>query len=233
MPRQLLLLLPEDTLDYLPASLVGPEYAAIVDDSEEDRVGLLFVTVDGQDSGDAHDPVEDAQVFVPRIRANHCRVWEGEQAMGAPDRFLRRPAFAMTEGRPIYGQAVSYKGSEVTIRHGDESTVVAAVDVEEVAPIIVLLLDKTTLVHRLIMLSALHQAHTRILNRLLGTPGAPATRVIRRLLSGVAPVSAHPRPTDEPIWMSPLSGRDKMCSMRHVIGLDSIWTVTKRQHSTS
>ncbi|KAG3242968.1 hypothetical protein PI124_g12208 [Phytophthora idaei] len=90
-----MLLLPEDALDYLPASLVGPEYAAIVDDSEEDRVGFLFVTVDGQDNGDAHDSVEDAQVFVPRIRANHCHVWEGEQAMGAPGRFLRRPVFAM------------------------------------------------------------------------------------------------------------------------------------------
>ncbi|KAG6944031.1 hypothetical protein JG688_00017308 [Phytophthora aleatoria] len=113
MPRQLMLLLSEDASDYLPVYLVGPEYAAIVDDSEEDRVGLLFVTVDGQDR---------------------------EQAMGAPGRFLRRPVFAMTEGRPVYGQAVSYEGSEVTIRHGDESTVVAAVDVEDVAPIIVFLL---------------------------------------------------------------------------------------------
>ncbi|KAE9297378.1 hypothetical protein PF001_g16434 [Phytophthora fragariae] len=96
-------------------------------------------------------------------------------------------------------------------------TQVPVSDVEEVAPVIVFLLHKAQLMRRLESRSAIGQAHTRLLDRLMGTEEAPGTRDVRRLLTGIAPVAAHPRPTATLTWMDPRTGRDSSCSVRHVI----------------
>ncbi|KAE8962518.1 hypothetical protein PR001_g29683, partial [Phytophthora rubi] len=194
------------------------DYATIVEDSEAERVGVrVLPPVTNDDEATAQGEPEDSLVWVLRPRANICRVWAGELTAGAPGRLLRRPVFALTENRPYYGQVTAYEGSLVTIRHGDQMTQVPVSDVEEVAPVIVFLLHKAQLMRRLESRSAIGQAHTRLLDRLMGTEEAPGTRDVRRLLTGIAPVAAHPRPTATLTWMDPRTGRDSSCSVRHVI----------------
>ncbi|KAG2818379.1 hypothetical protein PC119_g13996 [Phytophthora cactorum] len=85
---------------------------------------------------------------------------------------------------------------------------VDATVVVEVAPAVVFLLLGATLLRRLKTRRAIDQAHSRILDRLLGTQGATTTRDIRHLLAGIAPLAEHPRPTITLTWMT--HGPDKM-----------------------
>ncbi|KAF1787834.1 hypothetical protein GQ600_6229 [Phytophthora cactorum] len=90
----------------------------------------------------------------------------------------------------------------------EDCTQVDATVVVEVAPAVVFLLLGATLLRRLKTRRAIDQAHSRILDRLLGTQGATTTRDIRHLLAGIAPLAEHPRPTITLTWMT--HGPDKM-----------------------
>ncbi|OWZ09449.1 hypothetical protein PHMEG_00017849 [Phytophthora megakarya] len=216
MAHQLLLLLPEDIPDQRQRLPAGPEYAEITDDTEADRVGVrvLLAAPDSIRDGEEATAHPGDCVRVNRIRVNHCRVQAGGLGKGTTGRLLRRPVFAFVNALPIYGQVTSY---EVTICHRDGETAVEAVHVEELAPVVVFLLFKAQISRRITTHAGLTRAHSRILDRLLGARGAMATRQIKSVLAGIAPVATHPDPSDQNVWMDPMSGLDVLCSVRHVV----------------
>ncbi|OWZ21987.1 LOW QUALITY PROTEIN: hypothetical protein PHMEG_0003384 [Phytophthora megakarya] len=93
---------------------------------------------------------------------------------------------------------------------------VETVHVEELAPVVVFLLLNSQLSLRITTHTGLPRAHARILDHLLGTRGALATRQIKSLLAGIAPVATHPDPSDQIVWMDPMSKHDVLCSVRLV-----------------
>jgi hypothetical protein len=216
MPRQMLLLCPEDVLNGPPPSLAGPAYAEITDDSEPDRVQVRLLPL-GALTGTPRREHAGTCLWVHRSRANQRRIWEGELTARAPGSLLRRPVFAMIDDRPYYGHVTAYDGATVTIRHGADEVEAPVADVEAVAPIIVFLLSKAKLVRRISSRAAIDQPHTTILDHLLGSSTRSGTREIRRLLTGTATLATHPSPTAELPWMDPRTGQNGTCRVRHVV----------------
>ncbi|TMW68299.1 hypothetical protein Poli38472_005767 [Pythium oligandrum] len=229
MSTQLLLLHPEDVPRDSPVQLAAPEYASIIDDSRPDSVGVTLARSQPATSSDSGSDVEDEDedsspapdgsdvIWVARSRVNQCRVWHGETSIGAPGRLLRRPVHAVIDDAPVYGQIVGYDSAIVSVRHANGTSQAQASKVEEVAPSVVFLLYKATLVKRLAMPAARQAAHSKILDRLLGEGGYQATRQISELLAGIALTKSHPTPQDRIMWIDPATGSDTPCSVGHVI----------------
>ncbi|KAL4158870.1 hypothetical protein PRNP1_004644 [Phytophthora ramorum] len=212
MPSQVFLIRPEDVSHQAQAALDYPEYAELVDDTVPDRVRvrILHASSAGTASDDTAGRPAEAFVWLARRTADRCRVWAGELEHGAPGRLLRRPVFALVDGQTLYGQVVASEDQHVALRHHGGRTRIAATLVpgHRLSPVY----DPSPATYQHIA-----EAHARILDRLLGTRDVTATRQVRQLLDGIAPVATHPKPSDRIIWLDPRSGHDVHCSVRHVI----------------
>uniref|UniRef100_H3GN24 Uncharacterized protein n=1 Tax=Phytophthora ramorum TaxID=164328 RepID=H3GN24_PHYRM len=129
-------------------------------------------------------------------------MWAGELEHGAPGRLLRRPVFALVDNQTLYGQVVASEDQHVVLRHHGGRTRIAATLVEELAPVIVFLLFTTPLLRRINTPDRIAEAHATILDRLLGTRDVTATRQVRQLLDGIAPVATHRTESSGwiPVW---------------------------------
>ncbi|KAI9987368.1 hypothetical protein PInf_001121 [Phytophthora infestans] len=209
MPAQLILLFPEDVPQDTRTSLAAPTYAEICDDSEPERVRVRTLAASEEEA----QPTLDT--WLPRSAAFRRLVWASEPASGGAGNLLWRAVVLQGAGGTTYGQVIEYKGSEVTVRSASGVTSVPASTVEEIAPVIAILLYKAKLTRR--AQADISSAHALILDRLLGQNGTTASCSIRYLLNGIVQTATPPRLSDKILWRCPRTGSDVTCSIEHVI----------------
>ncbi|KAF4039665.1 hypothetical protein GN244_ATG08189 [Phytophthora infestans] len=192
MPAQLILLFPEDVPQDTRTSLAAPTYAEICDDSEPEKVRVRTLAASEEEA----QPTLDT--WLPRSTAFRRLVWASEPASGGAGNLLWRAV-----------------GSEVTVRSASGVTSVPASTVEEIAPVIAILLYKAKLTRR--AQADISSAHALILDRLLGQNGTTASRSIRYLLNGIVQTATLPRLSDKILWRCPRTGSGVTCSIEHVI----------------
>ncbi|ETM47826.1 hypothetical protein L914_07552 [Phytophthora nicotianae] len=187
MPAQLILLFPEDVPQDTSTSLAARTYAEICDDSEPERVRVRTLPTPEDEN------VADAGHLATLI-----------------DRLSSSGA-----GGATHGQVIEYKGSEVAVCSASGITSVPASTVDEVAPVIAILLYKAKLTRR--AQADINSAHALILDRLLGQNGTTSSRSIRYLLTGIVHIATLPRLSDRILWRCPRTGSDVTCSIEHVV----------------
>ncbi|ETP44318.1 hypothetical protein F442_09076 [Phytophthora nicotianae P10297] len=129
-----------------------------------------------------------------------------EPASGGAGNLLWRAVVLQGAGGATHGQVIEYKGSEVAVCSASGITSVPASTVDEVAPVIAILLYKAKLTRR--EQADINSAHALILDRLLGQIGTTSSRSIRYLLTGIVQIATLPRLSDKILWGCPRTGRD-------------------------
>ncbi|OWY96124.1 LOW QUALITY PROTEIN: hypothetical protein PHMEG_00033693, partial [Phytophthora megakarya] len=205
MARTKLLVYPEDVPE---CNLDGPQYAEVGSRGSSPTISISVYPGQGE-------PTKRATIS--RSLASQRAVASGESITDGPGLLLRRAGYGRHQGRFIYGQVTAYDDTSFTVTTAEGDTVLPIHDVSEVTPVVATLLGSATLIRSVSARPDLSEVHDTIMDRILGRNGHRASKSIRKILSGVAPVASMPKSTDVITWICPHTGRARQTRVGHVV----------------
>ncbi|KAE9079805.1 hypothetical protein PF007_g23302 [Phytophthora fragariae] len=140
-----------------------------------------------------------------RLNTVQERAVTEQDANTATGEFLRKAVCGVVRGTYVYGQVESYQGKSVTVRQGDRAVRLAASRLDEIAPVVCLLMKNSAVKTSDITRAALRDFNVTILDRILGYNGWDGSRDIADILNGILPSNEQPNGSEIRTWVNPIT----------------------------
>ncbi|KAE9280752.1 hypothetical protein PF008_g28060 [Phytophthora fragariae] len=152
-----------------------------------------------------------------RLNTVQERAVTEQDANTATGEFLRKAVCGVVRGTYVYGQVESYQGKSVTVRQGDRAVRLAASRLDEIAPVVCLLMKNSAVKTSDITRAALRDFNVTILDRILGYNGWDGSRDIADILNGILPSNEQPNGSEIRTWVNPITGDMATLRLQHAV----------------